>query len=286
MSSDVSFDLSSVLRTVAKTLPDHEVLIWRDQRCTYAQMNARIDGVAHYLAGRAGLPHRARRAGRARVRPGPPRALPAQRQRVPRGDGRRLPRPGRAVQRQLPLRRGRAALPAHRRAAKALVYGAEFAPQVAAIRDRLPDAAGAHPGRRRLRQRPAARRSRLRVDRRHARAGRPACPLPTATTSTSSTPAAPPACRRACCGASTTSSCPPMGGRPFGTDDAVDVLRRARRAGPAPTRASRSMLMIPPLMHGAAQWAAFNMVTTGGWIVIPDDVDRLDAADGDAARRA
>ena len=31
------------------TLPDHRVLIWRDLRLTYAQMDARIDGVAHYL---------------------------------------------------------------------------------------------------------------------------------------------------------------------------------------------------------------------------------------------
>jgi fatty-acyl-CoA synthase len=35
--------------------------------------------------------------------------------------------------------------------------------------------------------------------------------------------------------------------------------------------------MIPPLMHGAAQWAAFNMFSTGGWMVLPDDVDRLNA---------
>ena len=48
-SSDVSFDLSSVFHTVATTLPDHRVLIWRDLELTYAQMDARIDGVAHYL---------------------------------------------------------------------------------------------------------------------------------------------------------------------------------------------------------------------------------------------
>ena len=50
MSSDVSFDLSSVFRTVAQTLPDREALIWRDHRWMYAQLDARIDGVAHYLA--------------------------------------------------------------------------------------------------------------------------------------------------------------------------------------------------------------------------------------------
>ena len=45
----MSFDLSTVFRTVAEALPDQQILIWRDQRLTYAQMDARIDGVAHYL---------------------------------------------------------------------------------------------------------------------------------------------------------------------------------------------------------------------------------------------
>jgi hypothetical protein len=36
-----------------------------------------------------------------------------------------------------------------------------------------------------------------------------------------------------------------------------------------------SMMMIPPFMHGAAQWAAFNAVTMGGRLVIPDDVERM-----------
>ena len=35
------------------------------------------------------------------------------------------------------------------------------------------------------------------------------------------------------------------------------------------------MLMIPPFMHGAAQWAAYNAITMGGRLVIPDDVERL-----------
>ena len=43
-----------------------------------------------------------------------------------------------------------------------------------------------------------------------------------------------------------------------------------------------SMLMIPPFMHGAAQWATFHAVTMGGWLAIPDDVERLRA---DAALR-
>ena len=40
-----------------------------------------------------------------------------------------------------------------------------------------------------------------------------------------------------------------------------------------------SILMMPPFMHGAAQWAAYNIITMGGRIVIPDDVERLRADD-------
>jgi fatty-acyl-CoA synthase len=36
-----------------------------------------------------------------------------------------------------------------------------------------------------------------------------------------------------------------------------------------------SLLMIPPLMHGAAQWGAFTAVTMGGRLVIPDDVEKF-----------
>jgi fatty-acyl-CoA synthase len=35
--------------------------------------------------------------------------------------------------------------------------------------------------------------------------------------------------------------------------------------------------MVPPFIHGAAQWGAFHAITMGGRIVIPDDVDRLNA---------
>jgi fatty-acyl-CoA synthase len=38
-------------------------------------------------------------------------------------------------------------------------------------------------------------------------------------------------------------------------------------------------LMIPPFMHGAAQWSTFYMITDGGKIVIPDNVQTFDPAD-------
>ena len=41
------FNLATVFDAVARAVPDQEVLVWRDRRLTYAQMNARIDGLAH-----------------------------------------------------------------------------------------------------------------------------------------------------------------------------------------------------------------------------------------------
>ena len=33
---------------LAKAIPDHRAVIWRDKEWTYAGMDARVDGVAHY----------------------------------------------------------------------------------------------------------------------------------------------------------------------------------------------------------------------------------------------
>jgi fatty-acyl-CoA synthase len=61
------------------------------------------------------------------------------------------------------------------------------------------------------------------------------------------------------------------GGQPLNSYD--DLTAQARAQG-----GFRSLLLIPPLMHGAAQWGVFNTISTGGWIALPDDVKRLDAA--------
>jgi len=37
--------------------------------------------------------------------------------------------------------------------------------------------------------------------------------------------------------------------------------------------------MTAPFMHGAAQWSSFHMISTGGKIVLPEDVHHMDAAD-------
>lgn len=69
-----------------------------------------------------------------------------------------------------------------------------------------------------------------------------------------------------------------MGGRPFGSPDAMTsyeaVAENARNGG-----GLIRLLMIPPFMHGAAQWGSFHAFTNGSAVVIPDDVARFDAAD-------
>lgn len=47
---DSGFNLSTVFSTLAQALPEQRVLYWRGRQWTYAEMDARVDGVAHYLA--------------------------------------------------------------------------------------------------------------------------------------------------------------------------------------------------------------------------------------------
>jgi 3-oxocholest-4-en-26-oate---CoA ligase len=276
MSSDVSFDLSSVFRTAAETLPDREVLIWRDQRWTYSQLDARIDGVAHYLTTQ-GLGCHTERDQLAPHESGQDHL------------GLYLRNGNQYLEAMVAGYRARVApFNVNYRyveeellylltdsAAKALVYGAEFAPHVASIRDRLPelrvliqvaDASGNEllPGAvdyESIISTPA-----------------PADGMPTASGDdlyilyTGGTTGMP----KGVLWRQHDIFMSAMGGRPFGSDTSLATYEEL--AEQARTNAGfRSILMIPPLMHGAAQWAAFNMFSTGGWMVLPDDVDRLNA---------
>ncbi|WP_396924819.1 acyl-CoA synthetase [Mycolicibacterium sp.] len=276
MSSDVDFDLSSVFRTVAQTLPDNEALIWRGQRLTYAQLDARIDGVAHYLV-EQGLGCHTERDQLAPHQSGQDHV------------GLYLRNGNQYIEAMIAGYRARVApFNVNYRyveeellylltdsAAKALVYGAEFAPHVAAIRDRLPElrvliqvADGSDnellPGAvdyESIISTPA-----------------PAAGMPTPTGDdlyilyTGGTTGMP----KGVLWRQHDIFMSAMGGRPFGAEKSLESY--ADLAEQARTNAGfRSVLMIPPLMHGAAQWAAFNMFSTGGWMVLPDDVDRLNA---------
>lgn len=46
------FDLSSVFSTVADAIPEHTLLVWRNRHYTYGEINTRADGVAQYLTSR------------------------------------------------------------------------------------------------------------------------------------------------------------------------------------------------------------------------------------------
>jgi 3-oxocholest-4-en-26-oate---CoA ligase len=47
--NQTSFNLSAVFSTVAQAIPEQTFLVWRDRRFTYADFAARADGVANFL---------------------------------------------------------------------------------------------------------------------------------------------------------------------------------------------------------------------------------------------
>ena len=68
-----------------------------------------------------------------------------------------------------------------------------------------------------------------------------------------------------------------MGGRRIGTWEEVgsyEALGTQAAGG-----LGLKLMLLPPLMHGAAQWAAFLLMADGAVIVLPDDPRRLDPAD-------
>ncbi|MCE9514491.1 MAG: acyl-CoA synthetase [Mycobacterium sp.] len=277
MGSDATFDLSTVFRTVAETIPDGKVLIWRDLRLTYGQMDARIDGIAHYLVSR-GLGCHTERSELAGHQSGQDHVglymrngnqyleamVAGYRARVaPFNVNYRY------VEEELLYLLGDAG-------AKALVYAAEFAPHVQSIRGRLPDLqvliqVADDSGNELL---PDA------VDYEEVvRTPAPTGGMPTPSGEdlyilyTGGTTGMP----KGVLWRQHDIFMSAMGGRPF-LAAGEQLSTYGDLAEQARTQAGvRSLLLIPPLMHGAAQWGVFNSVSTGGWIALPDDVVRLDA---------
>jgi len=268
------FNLSDVFRTVAQAVPDNTFLVWRDRRLSYADVDARVSGFAHYLVS-AGLgchTERDRLAGHESGQDHLGIYLRNGNEYLEAMIGSYRARVApfninyRYVGEELKYLLADAGV-------RALVYAAEFAPQVAAIRDQLPQLqvliqVADHSGNDPL---PGA------VDFESIlTTPEPAAGMPTPSGDdlyvlyTGGTTGMP----KGVLWRQHDIFLSSMGGRPFGSTDFVqsydELAERARAAAGA-----MSMMMIPPFMHGAAQWATYTAVTMGGRIVIPDDVERM-----------
>jgi acyl-CoA synthetase (AMP-forming)/AMP-acid ligase II len=278
VSGDVTFNLSDVFSSVAGAIPDETFLVWRGRRMSYADVDARVDGFANYLTS-VGLGCHTERNALAGHESGQDHL------------GIYLRNGNEYLESMIGSYRARVAPfnVSYRYVeeellylltdsqARALVYPSEFAPRVAAIRDRLPHLSVL---------------IQVADD-----SGNPLLPGAVDFETILSTPA-PPQGRPTPTGddlyilyTGGTTGMPKgvlwrqhdiflssMGGRPWGSDQSLssyDELTTKASASPG----VMSILMIPPLMHGAAQWATFNMVTMGGRVVMPDDVERLRPAE-------
>ncbi len=269
-----SFNLSEVFATAARTVPDRRVLMWRDREFTYAQMNQRVDGVANYLASR-GLGCHTERDNLSGHESGQDHV------------GLYLRNGNEYLEAMIGAYRARTAPfnVSYRYVeaelvylledadARALVYQAEFAPMVAEILGQLP---------------------RLEVLIQVADvSGNDLVPGAVDYESVVTTPS-PPGGLPTPSGddlyivyTGGTTGMPKgvlwrqhdifvssMGGRPFGSDQPFksydELARQIESFG-----GHVSLLVVPPFIHGAGQWAAFHIFTQGGWLAIPDDVERL-----------
>jgi acyl-CoA synthetase (AMP-forming)/AMP-acid ligase II len=278
MGVDTNFNLSDVFRTVAEAIPDHTYVVWRDRRLSYAEADARIDGFARYLTSvglgchterdaleghesgqdhlgiylRNGNEYLEAMTGSYRARVAPFNAS------------------YRYVEEELVYLLTDSK-------AKALIYPAEFAPRVAAISDRLPEL--------RVLIQVADESGNALLDgavdyETILTTPEPAGGMPTPSGDdlyvlyTGGTTGMP----KGVLWRQHDIFLSSMGGRPWGADEFTasyaELADKARAAAGA-----MSILVIPPFMHGAAQWAAYTMVTMGGRLVIPDDVERMRAPD-------
>jgi acyl-CoA synthetase (AMP-forming)/AMP-acid ligase II len=271
------FNIALAHEAVCETVPDREVLVWRDRRLTYAQLTDRSRRLASYLHGR-GLGVRRERAQLQGHESGQDHVALY----LHNGNEYVEGMLGAFKSRTAPLNVNYRYVEDELRylflnaQARAVIYHSAFAPRLAAIRDALPDLqvllqVSDSSGNDLL---PGA------VDYEEALAS--AAPeLPPVEHSpddlyilyTGGTTGMPKGVlwRQHDIFMST------MGGRTPGVWDAVstyDDVRARAAAG-----ANDAMLLIPPFMHGAAQWATFVMMSTGAKIVIPDENTRMDPAD-------
>ncbi len=278
MNAEASFNLSDVFRTVATTIPDHTYLVWRDRRFTYARADARIDGFAHYLAS-VGLGCHTERADLEGHQSGQDHLGIYLRNgneylEAMTGSYRARVAPFNVSYRYVDEELAYLLTDSK---ARALVYPAEFAPRVAAIRARLPELEVliqvADESGNELLDGAVDYETILTTP-------EPAGGMPTPSGDdlyilyTGGTTGMP----KGVLWRQNDIFLSSMGGRPWGSDQFTasyaELADKARAAAGA-----MSILVIPPFMHGAAQWAAYTMTTLGGRLVIPDDVERMRAPD-------
>jgi fatty-acyl-CoA synthase len=280
----VDYSFPEVFGAIAGAIPEREAIVFRDRRITYAALAERTRRLAHVLLGH-GLRVSRERAGLANHESGQDHLaiylhngneylegmLGAFQARVAP-----LNVNYRYVEEELLYLLDNAQ-------SRALLYHAAFAPRVAAIRDRLPrlslllqvDDGSGEP------LLPGA------LDYEGALAAAPDGPLPVAPSPddlyilyTGGTTGMP----KGVLWRSADIFPAAMGGRkPDGSEWAS--LAEIAAAATASGGALRA-LVGPPLMHGAAQWISFMMMTLGATLVFPGVVEKLDPADylGTAAR--
>ena len=216
----MEYNLADLWERVVDAIPEREALVCGERRLTYAEADA------------AGEPARppSRRPGHRPRRPR--RALPLQRHRVPRGMLAAFKLRAVPDQRELPLRRGGAAVPARRLpTSRRSCSTASSRPSSTPCGGKLPSLTTfvADRGRRPAPSSTRRRRGRLRAGARRRVARRATSGRGPPTTSTSSTRAAPRACPRASCGAPRTSSSAPSAAANLG-DAPITAARGDRRA--------------------------------------------------------
>ena len=276
--TETRFNLSTVFDTVARAVPEQEVMVWRDRRITYRDMNTRIDGVAHYLVARGLGCHT-------------PRAELAGHESGQDHIGLYLRNGNEYLESMVAGYRARIApfnvnyryvgeelryLLADA-GARGLVYHAEFAPQVAAVRELLPGLTvliqvADESGNALL---PGA------VDYESiVPTPAPYQPLPRPAGDdvyllyTGGTTGMPKGVlwRQHDVFIAAMGGTPFGGSRPFGSYAEIAAAAKTAAGG-------IRLLMTAPFMHGAAQWSTFHIINGGGTIVLPDNVTRLDWPD-------
>lgn len=270
------FDLSSVFDAVARAVPDQEVLVRGELRLTYRELNERATGLAHHLAAR-GLGCRAPRDSLAGHESGQSHLALYLRNGNEYLEGMLAGFRARAAPLNINYRYVADELRHVLRDAQpsALIYHAEFAPQVAAIREDVPgldvlvqvaDSTGNEllPGA---------------VDYESAVVA-PAEPLPTPSGEdlyilyTGGTTGLP----KGVLWRQHDIYLAAMGGRGFGSEEPFasyeEIASAAVDAGGGVV-----LLMTAPFVHGAAQWSAFHVLTLGGKLVLPRDNAQLDWAE-------